>query len=264
MNEELFHQWHSGDATEPTLVLLHGMGSTGSVWDPFLDVTDWPGPVLVVDLRGHGASPWSDHYSFGALAADVAQLMPPDADVVVFGHSMGGVVALTLASGLFRVSARAVMTCGIKPHWSEEELAGALAVASKGPRRFDDEDDARTWALRLGGLAELADSGTVDGRSMSGRGIRQSGGSWIAGHDPRSLAIGVPPMRALHQALVHRPEGPVPVLHTAGELDHMTGIQYLDSYGVPVHAFVGAGHNAIAEVPVEVRDRFLDFVVPML
>lgn len=260
MTVELAHTLRPGDTAEPTLVLLHGMGSVAAVWDPLLAVADWAGPVLTVDLRGHGRSPWSTHYSFGALAADVAALLEPDADVVLFGHSMGGVVALTLASGWFRVSARAVMTCGIKTRWADEELAAAAGVAAKPPRRFDDEDGARTWALRLAGLWDLAEAGTIDGRAMSDGAIRRDGDAWIAGHDPRALAIGPPPMAALHRALAERPGGPVPALHTVGALDQMTGLDQLTGWGAPTDEFAGAGHNAVAEVPDAVWSRFRHFL----
>ena len=36
-----------GDPDQPTLLLLHGLGATGAVWDPLLAVADWAGPVVV-------------------------------------------------------------------------------------------------------------------------------------------------------------------------------------------------------------------------
>ena len=36
---------------------------------------------------------------------------------------------------------------------------------------------------------------------MSAGAVRQDGDGWIAGHDPRALAIGPPPMAALQQQL---------------------------------------------------------------
>lgn len=90
----------SGDAV---LLLLHGLGATGEVWTGLtqrLQAQRWQGRVIVPDLPGHGRSaPFSQHYSFGSLAACIAQLIPPASRVVVLGHSLGGAIALTLASG---------------------------------------------------------------------------------------------------------------------------------------------------------------------
>ena len=58
----------------PTLVLLHGLGATSQVWDPLIETTAWTGRVLAPDLRGHGSERWTDTYSFGAMASDVADL----------------------------------------------------------------------------------------------------------------------------------------------------------------------------------------------
>ncbi len=48
---------HSGEAG-PVLLLLHGLGATGEVWNNLIDIVGdgWPGPVLVPDLPGHGRS----------------------------------------------------------------------------------------------------------------------------------------------------------------------------------------------------------------
>ena len=68
---------------KPTLMLLHGLGATGEVCNPLINVAAWPGRVLAPDLRGHGSSNWSASYSFGEMAADVATLMSSDEDYVV-------------------------------------------------------------------------------------------------------------------------------------------------------------------------------------
>lgn len=48
----------SGGSGDHLLLLLHGLGATGAVWDRLLPLVErsWPGPWAVLDLRGHGRS----------------------------------------------------------------------------------------------------------------------------------------------------------------------------------------------------------------
>ena len=88
----------------PTLVLLHGLGATGHVWDSFIETVNWSGRVIAPDLPGHGAAAWADSYSFGAMASDVSDLLGVDEPYVVLGHSMGGGVGAALSTCLLYTS----------------------------------------------------------------------------------------------------------------------------------------------------------------
>ncbi len=107
----------------PTLLLLHGLGATADVWRPLTG--HWPGRWLAPDLPGHGGTPPLARCTFGGLAAAVAGAVPDDEPVLVLGHSLGGVVALALASGWFGVRVSAAVALGSKVVWSSEELAKA-------------------------------------------------------------------------------------------------------------------------------------------
>jgi pimeloyl-ACP methyl ester carboxylesterase len=52
-------------------------------------------PVIAVDMRNHGQSPWYDSHSYADLADDLAGVMDQPMDVI--GHSMGGKAAMVLA-----------------------------------------------------------------------------------------------------------------------------------------------------------------------
>ena len=88
----------TGPANGPAVVLLHGLGEGAASWDPVTPALAAGHRVHALDLRGHGASSWPRRYSFEAMRDDVAALI--DAlglgEVVVVGHSMGGVVAYLL------------------------------------------------------------------------------------------------------------------------------------------------------------------------
>src|SRR6185312_1116261 len=85
------------------LVLLHGLGATGAVWQPFLASADrhWRGRWLAVDLPGHGGSAPQESYAIGDIAASIARVVLPHAEaqgqIVVLGHSLGGAIGLALA-----------------------------------------------------------------------------------------------------------------------------------------------------------------------
>src|SRR5579859_4333174 len=99
-----------GGSGEPVLLLLHGLGATGDVWQGWrpLLARRWPGRWLAPDLPGHGGSPPLPGYTFESLAAAVAGAVGTDARTVVLGHSLGGVVGLALAGGVLAVRVQAV------------------------------------------------------------------------------------------------------------------------------------------------------------
>ena len=136
----------------PVLLLLHGLGVNGAVWRPFVRALNWPGRVIVPDLRGHGRSQHATHYSLGHHAADVSQLVPPVELVHVVGHSMGGAIGLVLASSVFGVAVTRVTAFGTKSNWTQEELAKVAKVATAPVRWFDDRDSAVERSLLVSGL----------------------------------------------------------------------------------------------------------------
>ncbi|MGW0230384.1 alpha/beta fold hydrolase [Actinopolymorpha singaporensis] len=89
----------AGDPKSPPLILLHGVGSDGSSWNPVVPGLAREWRVYVPDLRGFGRSDWPGRYSFELMATDLLGFL--DAlgldRVVLTGHSMGGVVSYLLA-----------------------------------------------------------------------------------------------------------------------------------------------------------------------
>lgn len=81
------------------LLFLHGLLGRARNWLSVGRAMADSHAVQLVDLRNHGASPWSDAAGYDAMAADVASLIEAAgaAPVTLVGHSMGGKVAMTLA-----------------------------------------------------------------------------------------------------------------------------------------------------------------------
>ena len=69
--------YRSGGTGDHLLLLLHGLGATGAVWDRLLPLVErsWPGPWAVPDLRGHGRSVAEPPYGYAVHAADAASLV---------------------------------------------------------------------------------------------------------------------------------------------------------------------------------------------
>jgi pimeloyl-[acyl-carrier protein] methyl ester esterase len=79
----------------PDLVLLHGWGMHGGIWDGVREQLAQQFRLHVVDLPGYGASAQHAPYTLAELARVVARSMPERAHVC--GWSLGGQVAMRLA-----------------------------------------------------------------------------------------------------------------------------------------------------------------------
>jgi pimeloyl-ACP methyl ester carboxylesterase len=142
------------------MLLLHGLGATGGVWQGVEAIT----PAVAPDLPGHGAAAWHETYTFTSHAEAVLPLLEVfDRPVPVVGHSMGGVVALELA-------------------------ALAPDRVSRAVERY----------LRVSGLAGLvrSDDPMVE-RAVVDREAAGEGSGWRLAQDPRTFGVGVPDMARL-------------------------------------------------------------------
>jgi pimeloyl-ACP methyl ester carboxylesterase len=82
--------------------LVHGATMSGEVWRDMaavlLDRYDLT--LLLVDQRGHGDSPRSEHYAVADFAADLVENLPSDLDFLI-GQSLGG-LSCAMASAAVR------------------------------------------------------------------------------------------------------------------------------------------------------------------
>jgi pimeloyl-ACP methyl ester carboxylesterase len=184
-----------GGTGGPTLLLLHGLGAAGEVWHGLEEVLRerWPGSWIVPDLPGHGRSTQDAPYSFGRMAAAIAEIDADSSHLVVLGHSLGGVLGLALGSGWFGEPVEAVCGLGIKVRWSPEELVKAAELAAKPARLFATREQAAQRWLKVAGLHELwgPDAPRIDA------GLIEAEGGWYTALDQRAFAVGEPDMRGL-------------------------------------------------------------------
>ena len=230
-----------GGVGEPVLLLVHGLGATGDVWSRWtpLLAERWAGRWLAPDLPGHGGSDALPGYSFGALAAGLAGLVDGVERLVVLGHSLGGVLGLTLASGWFGVPVESVVGLGIKVDWTTDELDKARALALRPVSWFPSRADATARYLRVSGLAGLL---TTDDDAV-GAGVRQEGGRWRLAMDPAVFSVGAPDLRGLLCAARST------VVLARGEHDPMVTDDQLVMPASTRVTLPGLGHHAHVEDP---------------
>jgi pimeloyl-ACP methyl ester carboxylesterase len=231
----------------PVLVLLHGQGANGDVWDglkPFI-AQHWPGRSIVPDLRGHGRSFHAAPYAVGTYAADITALIAPDEEAVVVGHSLGGAVALCLASQWFGVRVRAVVAFGVKVHWTEEELARRRQLAAAPVRWFERREDAIERYLKVSGQFGLIDVASPAAAS----GVAADRGRYRLAADPLiNSGRQQPDIAAIYRAAA------APVTLAVGSHDPMLSVADARRLAPDAAILEGLGHNAHIERPAAIWD----------
>ena len=113
----------------PPLVLLHGALGAAEQLQPLAELLAAHFRVLPLDFAGHGARPAApDSWRLTHFADNLAELIMAEnvAPARVFGYSMGGYAALTLAARRPEL-VEAVVTLGTKFFWDEATAAREAA-----------------------------------------------------------------------------------------------------------------------------------------
>ncbi|MDM0077913.1 alpha/beta hydrolase [Variovorax sp. J2P1-59] len=232
------------------LLMLHGMGATGAVWSPMCAEAGkrWRGRWLALDLPGHGQSARQDTYAIGQYAATVGRAavphVHPEGRLVVLGHSLGGVIALALATGWFGLFPHRVFGAGIKVEWSDDELRRMQALAFQPAKRFSTQEEASERYLKVAGLAGIVDASSA----VVARGIERDGDGWRLAMDPRANAVGKPPLSEL-MGLAR-----CPVHLGRGRNDALVTMEHLRALDPDAHDLGPNGHNVMVEAPDRVWD----------
>lgn len=179
----------TGGQGERLAVLIHGLGATGAVWRGVaarLAAQGWR--WIAPDLRGHGRSPLDGPFGFDDHAADIARLIAAEdpAQVHVLGHSFGGVVGATLASGRHGPLPARLVTLAVKTDWSPEDIAGMRAQAARPVRVFATQAEAQERYMKVSGLHGLVPADAPEARA----GIRAVPGGWALAMVPAVGDVG--------------------------------------------------------------------------
>ena len=111
------------------LVLVHGWGMHGGVWQPLLRYLSPHFRLHVVDLPGMGYSKPLEHGQLQAYAEALAAVVPAGADLC--GWSLGGTIAMRLA--LMRPDlVRRLVLVGATPCFTNREASTASPIWADG------------------------------------------------------------------------------------------------------------------------------------
>jgi esterase len=129
------HLLEWGEESSPTVLLLHGGNQSAHSWDLVSLALAQHFHVIAIDQRAHGDTEWprdgeASRHTMASDAQAVLELLGIERPVVI-GHSMGGIVAMTLLMAHPDLARRAVFV-DIAP-----ELRG-MSGANEGQKQIRD------------------------------------------------------------------------------------------------------------------------------
>lgn len=149
------HYYRTATPGKP-LVLVHGITDDGGCWTRVAHELSAEYDVVMIDLRGHGLSDAPETgYSVDTMAEDVAALITQlklDKPLVL-GHSLGGIITLTLAALHPEMPARIVLE-DPAPFWMHD---------TPPPRDSDFRKGLPGWIARLKGKTYPVLMGEIHG-----------------------------------------------------------------------------------------------------
>jgi pimeloyl-ACP methyl ester carboxylesterase len=247
-------RWFEG-GEGPPLVLLHGFGGAATNWTLVAPRLLPLGRVLVPDLPGHGGSTAlpAPAETLDSFADRVAELL--DAPAVLVGHSLGGVVALRLASRHPELVRELVLAgcAGISSSTRRSERALTLVALLKPGRRVSRwrRTIARTPMLRTLVFGAVS---AADPRSFP----EAAGNGFLAGSalytDVGSAGDAL--VRSDPRLDLERIKCPALVLHGTRDMQVplRDAYEYARRLRAPLRAIADCGHLVIGERPDAVVD----------
>lgn len=111
------------------LLLLHGALGYGKQFDALYSLLEKDFKVYAPDFIGHGGREVPQHLSVHDFALEIKNYIDNaiDGEVDIFGHSMGGYVALYMAANQMAPIGK-VMTLGTKQLWNPDIAANEAAM----------------------------------------------------------------------------------------------------------------------------------------
>ena len=142
------------------LMILHGLFGYSDNWQTHAKKLADYYRVILVDLRNHGRSSWSEEFSYQLMADDIFELCEELSldEFILMGHSMGGKVAMQFAQQHENLLEKLVVVdIGIKeyPMHHEHILAGIHAVQLKDVDSRKDAEEQLSKHIESEGVKQF-------------------------------------------------------------------------------------------------------------
>lgn len=260
--QEVVTRQHEQQGETPNLVLIHGWGMHGGLWQPVVKKLAGYFNLHIVDLPGMGFSRPIDSSGLDAIAAKVVEILPDNADIC--GWSFGTHVAMRVALMQPDKVRRMILVAGT-PRFVNEPGPDAWQMGIDGEvyRRFADSvsQDYQNTLVRFFSLQCM---GADDARST----IKQLRASFA--ERP------VPTMSTLHKALgilletdmrQDVPQLKKPVLLIHGDRDRLVPVQagHWLAQHLPfgrLRVIAGAGHAPFLSHQNQFVEALVQFLEP--
>jgi pimeloyl-[acyl-carrier protein] methyl ester esterase len=201
----------------PDLVLLHGWALHGGMWGPWLDGLAPHFRLHLVDLPGHGHSPWTPGLDCIAdLARSVGRCVPEGASLL--GWSLGGMIALELARREPRRVSTLVLVATTPKFVADDDWEHGMRAAVLEEFARGLAGDHRGTVQNFLALQTRGDERSLETLRLLRRNLEAHGPP-----DTRALAVGLEILRRsdLRGAL---PGTDRPALVIAGDRDRLTPV----------------------------------------
>jgi len=239
------------------VVLIHGFGEDSSIWNMQVEFLKAHCLLLIPDLPGTGASQIKgNELSMESMAADIKAMLDQEkiSSCMVFGHSMGGYIALAFAE-LY-----------------SQYLSGFGLVHSTAYADNEEKKKNRQRGIEMieqyGGYAFLKNSIA----NLFGNKFKTAAPEAVAALIEKSKQFSNRSLQQYYQAMMLRPDRTsvlrhtaLPVLIIAGTEDIAAPIsdvmeQAALSDQIQLHVLEGIGHMGMLEATAEVNQFLLHFI----
>lgn len=244
----------------PDLVLLHGWGLHGGVWDTLVPLLEPVFRVIRVDLPGHGRSAWRGGGGLEDMARAVLGCVPERA--AWLGWSLGGLVAARAALVAPERVERLVMVAATpsfvrRPDWSPAMAPEVLEAFADNLRRDYRRTLQRFLALQVHG----SDAADVVLRELRARLLQHGQPS------PEALWAGLEILRTT-DLRARLADIACPVLFLMGARDTLVPRMAAERAAARlpnarVEVIAGAGHAPFLSSPAIVAERLGNFLHPV-
>ena len=135
-----YQEW--GNSSAPPIIMLHGFGVSGHMFDEFADRMQDRYRLLALDQRGHGDSDWSEEgdYSRTAFVEDLEGFRKALGieRFILIGHSMGGLNSVAYASA-YPERVKALVLVDVGPESAKEGVDNIMRF-TRGPDELEFEE----------------------------------------------------------------------------------------------------------------------------